>query len=387
MKFSDMILVCEGYDKELESVLHKCDVFSEANYVNYKKELAEIQLEYVNESLSFDELVYLEKEASEGFIVRAKKQLKKIIDSIIKWIKDKTKAVKDFFTTKKTKDALNNAEKIAKENPKLKNKKVKISDYKGKISEYEKIENKIDHKISIFKQGKGTEKDIDELDKLEEEIDRTRNGKIAIGTVITVTALLYMCNDYYKRFIKESTKAEASLASLASVSKSLEDSPEQMAEYLDAVRLKTEVVKESLVVFRDAIYEITNSIYSSLTGTGDVSVDNVPGIKPITENYSIRDEEYETMTEEEKNQYIDDIIMSINESYSDNNNFDTYSYLESVESQLIRKKLNATVNADEYLNNMELELFNESDDSFINSDRFNEDSYLTSILDDILDNM
>jgi hypothetical protein len=197
MTFNEMVLAFNQADATYDDTFEKCVTFLEASYNEYKANLKEAELKVVQESGTPDDLVYLEDKASEGFLVRSAKAIGKLIQSFLAWIKEKVQAIKDFFTSKKTKDALDKAEKVSKENPKLKNEKINITDYKKQLDVCDKYEAQVDKKIAAMNAGKYSSSDKDDLNKIEKGFeDEMKTAKIAV-VAVTVAAAVGVAKHLY----------------------------------------------------------------------------------------------------------------------------------------------------------------------------------------------
>lgn len=387
MNFNEMILACEAADNEFDSTFSKCVAFAEASYNEYKTNLKEASLKVAKESGTPDDLIYLEDAASEGFIVRSAKTIEKIFQSFIKWIKDKIEAIKNFFDDKKTKETLEKAEKVIKENPKLKNKTVVVPDYDKQEKAYKKLSDEVNKIKVTTKSGKIKDSDSDDLDKIDDDLDKLNKQKAVITVTIGLGAAAAMVATYVNA-VKNKKPDNDTFITQTDLEKM---SPEDAEIAVHLVRTSTEIEKAETNALIDALNDTFSAVKTAITGEGKVDPDILSKESANEVHHSVKNKEMDTDIQEAYlNNILDDINHSMTESTS-NDDFsaiesseDTYdnaveAYLESVVEELFGKEKDtkkSAFNAQTVLESLETELFGNND--------FSAEEYLESIEAEIL---
>lgn len=158
---------------------------------------------------------------------------KKIIDRAKKMIADFIEKVKSFFAKKKTKDTIDKADKAFKDNPKLKNAKLKVVDY----SKLDKLTEATISKIV---------KNPDKADQIFETYQKSKKlilgSTIAIGAGALLLKFKSMSNQIsdYKSVIDEMSSLDAVAANkiddLDSANKVLQDNNKALKNTIDVLK-------------------------------------------------------------------------------------------------------------------------------------------------------
>lgn len=434
MNFSELILTCESLDTKFDDIMNKCKVFAEATMNEFQANLKEAELKVVQESGTPEDLIYLEDAAKEGFIVRSAKTVEKIVQAFIQWMKDKIAAVKSFFTSDKTQKTLDKAEKVVKENPKLKNKKVTIPDYENIDKEYVKLADEAKKARINIKHGKDVSKELDDIDANLEELNKKKK---AITITVGLAAAVAMAKIVYDELVKhESDKIDS--ASQADV-ESME--PKDVENLVHNVRTQAEIRKCQGSNLFDALHQIMGGVRSAITGEQEITLPDLNGGK---KDKKVEESVESTMSEETQENYINNILAEIEESAGvaeessnedenltmddltsesteetadaeveaylesvvneiwgneepvseaakeepekpENDDFNTEAYLESVETELFGESTeeNKEMTDEEYLESLEAELFPE-DEPVEESAEPERKQDLDAMLDDII---
>ena len=290
MNFSELILTCESLDTKFDDIMNKCKVFAEATMSEFQANLKEAELKVVQESGTPEDLIYLEDAAKEGFIVRSAKTVEKIVQAFIQWMKDKIAAVKSFFTSDKTQKTLDKAEKVVKENPKLKGKKITIPDYEKIDKEYVKLADEAKKARIDIKHGKDVSKELDEIDGNLEELNKKKK---AITITIGLASAVAMAKVVYDELVKhESDKIDS--ASQADV-ESME--PKHVENLVHNVRTQSEVRKCQGSNLFDALHQIMGGVRSAITGEQEITLPDLNGGKK-NKDKKVEESGESTMSEE-----------------------------------------------------------------------------------------
>ena len=86
MTFSEYVNENQRAYTDYADTFNKCLSFVEAAHNAYNLSLKEAELKVIEESGEVHDLLYLQEEASEGFIVKIKNALAKILKDFIEWI-------------------------------------------------------------------------------------------------------------------------------------------------------------------------------------------------------------------------------------------------------------------------------------------------------------
>lgn len=381
MNFSELILTCESLDTKFDDIMNKCKVFAEATMNEFQANLKEAELKVVQESGTPEDLIYLEDAAKEGFIVRSAKTVEKIVQAFIQWMKDKIAAVKSFFTSDKTQKTLDKAEKVVKENPKLKGKKITIPDYEKIDKEYVKLADEAKKARIDIKHGKDVSKELDDIDGNLEELNKKKK---AITITVGLAAAVAMAKVVYDELVKhESDKIDS--ASQADV-ESME--PKDVENLVHNVRTQSEIRKCQGSNLFDALHQIMGGVRSAITGEQEITLPDLNGGKKDKDK-KVEESVESTMSEETQENYINNILAEIEESAGiaeESSNEDENLTMDDLTSESTEETADAEVEA--YLESVVNEIWgNEEPVSEAakeepekpENDNFNVEAYLESV--------
>ena len=174
---------------ECNIAIDKCKTFMEATRREFEINKKEAALKVLKENGTQDDYIYLVEEADEGRGARLKKAIKKIIDSVIEFIKKIQQKLSDLFTSVKTKKTLESVKSAVKKNPSLGDAKVKYQDTDDAMKELDGLTGFLRKKMAKIKSKKGLdERDRNEIDEIPSKRAKIVAG-VAIGTVTVATAL------------------------------------------------------------------------------------------------------------------------------------------------------------------------------------------------------
>ena len=377
MSFNEMILTMESESSAFDKLFNQIVMFTEASYNEYKVNLKEAELKVIQESGTTEDLVYLESKAKEGFLVRSAKAIEKMVNTFVEWIKKTINSFREFLNGEKTKTALDKANTVIKENPKMKSEKIDMVDINKVEKVYNKHEAMVDKKIAMFKANKVSEKSLDELDDIEKSLDNDMGATLKITAAVTLASVIAMGGIILSKL--EAQEKEAKQIKVPEYNET--DSPEKMEGLLHAYTLKMRINKDKANFFQNTMKNVFNSIKGVFTGSRQIN----PEIGVSTKK------EKETEVKQESaidtNSYLDNLLMEIEESaiIAEENNemdYDTIeveesveesneleAYLEALEKEIENMDIHSDevveetvgITAEEYLEVMESELFEESE--------------------------
>lgn len=379
MTFDEMMLKNQNISDNFNNLFNKYRLFAEASYREYKINLKESKLKVIEESGTTDDLIYLESEAKEGFLVRSGKTIKKMFDAFITWIKNVIGNIKDFFSKKTTQDAITSAKTAAKTNPKLKNQKIEIDDYNKINKIYGKHESAISKKIAAMRSKRFTGKDKEELEKIESDYEKDLKTAKKMKNAVIFTTAIAMIGVLIKNLSKVQKDTEA-LAN-KNVNYQTTDNPEDMEAYVDALAIQIRIQKDKSNHFQKIIKDIFNKIKGFGTKSKQMNVDLDP--KQMDEYLKSRKNKPTTESTVDPESYINNILDEIKESTKE---FDSESYLESLESEIfsyndisVIESTKSSNSLEEYLYTLEKEIenINTEDTPYAESVNENNTEYVT----------
>ena len=239
--------------RNFDIMSRKIDIFIESSYRDYLIEREEAELKVLTESGT--ELTELYTEAEEKLKDRMKKTIQKIKENLMNFIKAIISKIRSLFTSKKTKDTVNQIERKVEKNPKLKNKEVKYKD----TTEEEKCIldaiHKTDKKIAEMKSRPITSNGREDLKKINDECSKKRKA-IAAGavTVVGLGAAIGL-------FKKYSNKTEKDLNSISEYDVDCDNVDNETSEVIiEAYNQKASLVKSLASVMTDKVRSLWNAI-------------------------------------------------------------------------------------------------------------------------------
>ena len=421
MTFAEFVDASNASYLECDDALNRFSTFAEASYNEYLTNIKEAELKVIKESGTEDDYVYLEKEASEGFIVRAKKTIQKIIDTIVKFVKDIVEKIENFFTDKKVDATIKKVDKASKTNPKLKSKKVTIPDYKKGVQAFKMSEDKADKKLSMMRAGKHSKDDKKEIDDIKSDFNKKKAVAVAGTIAVPIGVAIGVLKLARKNAKENASNTETAMHKLPEGY--FDGSSDNVTDMEDMFAVRANIAKEHSKFSFDTVQKIFKSIRTAVTGSGEVEpsldVEDLDNFDESVNNYDIQhcSEKVEEKSMEELDALLNDIIQEASEEVSpefddetiqesvssvdidaqlvlesienelfgnsetdENNEFDTQQYLESMEAELFGNDDEVeteSVTPEEYLESMEAELF--GDDDEVETESVTPEEYLESL--------
>lgn len=407
MTFNETMLAMEASEQEFENIFIRCSAFLEASYNEYKTNLKESELKVIEEAGNNDDKAHLDGKASEGLIGRGSRVIKKLIKAFIEWVKKMCDSIREFFNDVKTKNALKKAEKALKTNPKIKNKKVEVTDFDKVKAVHDKHEAMVDRKIALFKAGKFSKNDIEELDKITDSHEKQR--KVALGAKITVGVGALIGSAFALKKVMEKQEKTANTTVKDTEIKD-DTTPEAVEAILEADRLKISIVKAKISDLAKGIKSLIGSAKTAATGVGEVETDlnkdtsdaKQESVEDVNENIDETIIETEETVQLEssinEDEYLDSLLQEMVESVEEDDVESLFSEssedveegelsLESIEEELLSESAEEETDVTEstedtneleaYLEAMEQELFNDNDEEF--------NEYMESLEDELFE--
>ena len=308
MSFNELVLNIESADKKCDICLSKSFQFVEHAYDTFDVLCKEVELATITEAKN--DKTEEKNKATEGFIAKAKKMILHLIEVIKEYATEVCNSIKSFFSKKENKEKIDNIETIVKNNPKVKDTKVKIYDEKKINGIFDKYADKCDREIVMAKTGKTHNMSAEELENnFSDELKQACAVlvPVAIGTAVVIVKGYSKNNEYtdsakFKRYAKDSESVEKELHP--------ELSPMEVKDVLDYQKVRAKVERERAGFFGRFFKETFSSIKSAVTGQKPINT----SLKDIKKGVKHVKMESAKMEESVMDDYLNDIIKEVEES-------------------------------------------------------------------------
>lgn len=302
---------CDRYNK-LDA---RCANYAEYSFKEYETNLKEAELKVLTEGGSESDLIYLEAEAKEGFIVRSKNIIGKLTSELKERVSDIKKSVTDYVNDKETQNTIKAVENLLSENPSLDKKSIEILDADEIDKIYNQSLSEVDSKLSKYKAGHFSPNDREDLDNMKKKYDSAM--KAALGTVVVASAAAVIIS--IKNAAKKAEKLdnEAGAYDANSFKFSEDASPEDVANAMEALRFRNRLITEygnyllrignkgltGLKAFKNAKKAVDTTLQESREEILDAMLNNIMEKADIEHEIdslrSVTPEQYLEMMEEE----------------------------------------------------------------------------------------
>lgn len=310
-----------------EEVLEKADILMNYEYNQYLIESDKEKLNSITEAVSLD---HPEGKASEGLIGKASRITKKVITSLIETIKAIFAKIRTTIEDVKYKSMIKKAEKVAKENSKLKNKTVKAYDPSHEmkvISQYRDFLEKMKAKVRAGK----TDGVVSSISSESENYGRKlAAAKIAAAVTVTMGAAIAMLNKASENFTDAKEKAIVKTAEIQ------EEFAGKSTEFVNAViRIQNELAKAA----KDEASALSKAMTSAMSAVRD----GIIGSTEIKTNDTTAKKDLKDAMESTDSDDIDSLVDSI---------------IKETEENLVEDDTESLVNSfEESVNTINLENF------------------------------
>lgn len=259
-----------------EEVLEKADIAMNYAYNTYMIESDKEELDSITEAVSLD---HPEGKAQEGLIGKASRITKKVVASLIEAIKSIFAKIRATIEDVKYKSMIKKAEKVAKENSKLKNKTVKVYDPSHEIkviSQYRDFLEKMKAKVRAGK----TDGVMDSISSESENYGRKlAAAKIAAAVTVTMGAAIAMLNKASDNFSDAKEKALVKTAEIK------EEFNGKSAEFVNAVvRIQNELAKaakDEASALSKAMTTAMSAVRDGIIGTTEIKTNDTTAKKDL----------------------------------------------------------------------------------------------------------
>ena len=342
--FTEVFESIEQDSRICDMTTRKVGIYLDALYREYAINCEEAELKVLTEGGTADDLTYLCEEATDGVIKKTIDGVKKIFETVIKFIKDLAKKIADFVTGKTAKDAVDKMEDAVKANPELGKTKVEIPDFEAEDKWYQKAMAKLKSSLAKVKGGNASKSVIDDADEVHAEIEKRRKkGAIAAGVAtVTVAAAIVILRKMYKKGEAVDFKTQGPLANtdeifsmetyVCETIKGLKSA--EHAQYGKIIGNELAYAAKNRAIARaDSIKAFFSSLGEAIKGSKVVRAVNSAGmpvqVVPKVHNESAMDDSYIESILGSQNDDVDSLFDSIVESV---NSDDSFSIMDSIDA-------------------------------------------------------
>lgn len=318
----------------LELVIERAGILMDYEYEQYRIECAENELKTITEAeVGLD---HPEGQATDGIYGKAVKIIKKLIESLKAAIKAIYTKVRTTISDIKVQNAMKKAEKVAKENGKLKNKTVKVRDPQGELKTIRQYRDFLNSKLAKIKAGKadGVSDDIDrESESYNKKLSAAKIAAVTTVTVAAAVALIKTWSDHV------SEKAEDALVKTAEIKEDFKD--KSSAAVNAVVKVEKELVKaakDEASAISKAITEALSAIRDGVVASREVPTNDTSAkdtIKKAMESTDDTIEDTAIESNEDISSLVDSIIAEADSNIADNNTEELVDTFEKTVSTVI----------------------------------------------------
>ncbi len=318
----------------LELVIERAGILMDYEYEQYRIECTENELKTITEAeVGLD---HPEGQATDGIYGKAVKIIKKLIESLKAAIKAIYTKIRTTISDIKVQNAMKKAEKVAKENGKLKNKTVKVRDPQGELKTIRQYRDFLNSRLAKIKAGKadGVSEDIDR--ESESYNKKLSAAKIAAVTTVTVAAAVALIKTWSNHV---SEKAEDTLVKTAEIKEDFKD--KSSAAVNAVVKVERELVKaakDEASAISKAITEALSAIRDGVVASREVPTNDTSAkdtIKKAMESADDTIEDTAIESTEDISDLVDSIIAEADSNIADNNTEELVDTFEKTVSTVI----------------------------------------------------
>ena len=323
----------------LSMTLEKADIVMEYTYNQYLIESASDEFIAITEEVGLD---HPEGKATEGLVGKASRIIKKVFAALVEAIRNIYAKIRTAIEDVKFNAAMKKAEKVAKENSKIKNKPVEVHNPEGELKVIRKYKDFLNKMTAKVKSGK-TDGVVEDIERESEEYNKKLNAaKIAAVATVTVAAALAMIKIHSN---KVSEKEANNLANNAKIDANLENkSPEFVNAMVKIQNELAKAVKDEASAISKSITSAMSAVRDGVIGSAEIKTNDTSAKKDIKKAMesvedidhivdSILYEAEENLQRE--NNLIDEFEQNINESSDD---FDAEAFLEMYEAMNVEEE-------------------------------------------------
>ena len=169
-------------NKRFDITNSKLDAYVEHVIGQYEINCKKAELKVLNESGTFEDLVYFENEAASSAIDSVKKAIEKIVETFVNIVNEIKLKILSLIAKKETKETINEMEKKIKFNPFLSNKQVQVEDTKKQLNCVAWANAELQKLISKIKSGKNVV--VDEVESIGSEFKKRMESAKGISAAV-----------------------------------------------------------------------------------------------------------------------------------------------------------------------------------------------------------
>lgn len=359
------------------NALNRIGLFSEASHKEYEINLKEIALKVLKENGTEEDFDFLATEAAKDHLKRIKKSISKSSENVTKFnTKIKDSLVK-LVSQDKHKNAMAKADEACKANSKLSSKKIEYNDTDKQVNVLTKNLDNIRKRVSKVKaKGVATEDDIKFIQDIDSELTKSvdaaaTTGKISFGDAIDKISAINSKSEIDSLIPDDMSDLDFN------IDESNAQTPET-AEFFDRAiqvmaKIKKEISSKKLAKYTSMMNSTTTFI-KSLKGSTEVATESETKLEDL-EMFAYVVES----VEEEVEETVEVVEESAESEDSMCEGLDLDAYFNKVCEEVFESAEEVEVEADEdmaqtYMEQMEAELFGESDNVVEESSEEDEDT-------------
>lgn len=191
--FMECVMDLNNQSQVLNTTIEQVRIYTEAALREHQIQYKEAELKVLKESGTDEDLMILKEAADNGAIERIIKAIKKILDSLAEFVKTVRDKVKYKFRSKQSLETLNTMEQTLAKTPKLRSKKISYANTDEEEKLVQKTLAAVQKKVARIKSGHYKEKDLEELNELEEKTDsKLKTLKIAATAAIAIGSAIVL---------------------------------------------------------------------------------------------------------------------------------------------------------------------------------------------------
>ena len=293
---------------ECDRTLGKINLFAEATYRNYEINLNEVALKVLTESGTEEDYNFLATEAGKDYVERARKTIRKIIDTIVRFINNCKDKIVSLFTGEKTTTAMSKLEDACEKNKKFSSKKFEYDDVDKRVKALQQGIDGINKKISkVEAKGYATEDDIRSIEDIAKETTK-KVALISTVSAITIGGAIALLKKFTNKSEVDSTfDPECDRFTMPSDDVAMD--PTTTKFHTVAVSSVSALVKDKVVLLTSMPTKLLNKVRGLVkserleggekTETESMQIEDLEMFKYVTEEPEVEEVEPEVVEEKE----------------------------------------------------------------------------------------
>ena len=308
---------------ECHNSLGRIQLFAEASYSDYQINLKEVALKVLKENGTEDDYNFLATEAAKDYIERAKKSIAKIIETIVKFIRNCKEKLVSLFASEKTSNAVDKLESACEKNPKIRSKKIEYEDTDKRVKTIQKGIDDVKKRVSkVEARGYATEDDVSAINDIAEDTKK-KVGAIVAATTITLGAAAVLLKKFNNKSDVENMFGNEE-DQITQPKDNMGKDPLTANFFVKSAQTIGSLLKDKAQMIIAAPISLINKIKGNTaseniegdnedTKTESVNIEDLPMFKIVTENCAEESVEEPVETEETTETVETESVMTLGE--------------------------------------------------------------------------